>query len=376
VPYRRINNAQQLHRVIEALLLVEADLSLPELLRHLVEVACDLSRARYGALGVIDPRGRGLEEFITTGLDAAAEDAIGARPTGRGVLGLLISEPNPVRLDDLRTHPGRYGFPPNHPEMTSFLGMPVRVRDQVFGILYLTDKLDAPDFTDDDEAMIAALSVAAGLAIEKARLYGRIRELTLVEDRDRIARDLHDTVIQRLFAIGLSIQSVARLVDQPDVTARLATAIEDIDDTIRQIRTSIFELETAPNDIGLRRRLIDLVKELEPVIGAETEVVFAGPIDVAISAELADHLAAVAREALTNVGKHADATWVRLRLTVDTDVLLEVTDNGAGLPTTPAAGSPGRGLKNLRQRAEHYGGACELQSLGTGGSRLTWRVPL
>src|SRR5271166_3354283 len=269
VPYRRISDPAKLQQLIQAVLLVEADLSLPVLLQHLVEVACGLVDARYGALGVLDPRGTGLEDFIAVGLDADEKAAIGDPPTGRGVLGLVKDDPVPLRLADLSSHPDSFGFPPHHPPMTSFLGVPVRVRDQVYGNLYLTDKQGASEFSDEDGSMVSALAVAAGLAIEKARLNIRIRELTLVEDRDRIARDLHDTVIQRLFAIGLSLQSSARMAATPDLSARILAAIGEIDDTIRQIRTSIFELESDPEELGLRRNLIDLVNELEPFIGAE-----------------------------------------------------------------------------------------------------------
>src|SRR5204863_5476674 len=150
-----------------------------------------------------------------------------------GIPGLWIVAPRPLRLADLGQHPGSYGFPPNRPPMASFLGVPVRVRDQVFGNLYLTEKIDGPEFTETDEALVSALAVAAGIAIDNARLHGRVRELALLEDRDRIARDLHDTVIQRLFALGLNLQGAARLAQRPEVAGRIDEAVDELDSVIR-----------------------------------------------------------------------------------------------------------------------------------------------
>ena len=213
MPYHLIEDPAKLRRVLEATLLIEADLDLPTLLRHIVEEARSMAGARYGALGVLDDDGTALTEFITVGLEPEEEERIGPRPTGRGILGLLTRDPKPLRISRLDTHPDRYGFPPDHPPMTSFMGVPLKVRDEVYGNLYLTDKVGWSEFTSDDEALIGALALAAGIAIENARLHERVTEAAVYEERDRLARDLHDTVIQRLFAIGLSLQS---MVDQPD----------------------------------------------------------------------------------------------------------------------------------------------------------------
>ena len=212
---------------MDAVLMIEADVELPVLLRHLVEEACSLVDARYGALGVLNEARTGLEQFITVGLSDAEEEVIGARPTGRGVLGLLITEPAPLRLDDLGTHPDRYGFPADHPPMKSFLGVPVRVRDEVYGNLYLTDKIGADDFSDEDEALAEALALAAGIAIENTRLHDRVRVLSVLDDRDRIARDLHDRVIQRLFAVGMGLQGAERLPERDQVVERVDRAVDD-----------------------------------------------------------------------------------------------------------------------------------------------------
>ncbi len=208
MPYRSIEDPAKLRRVLKATLLLEADLNLPTLLRHIVDEARSMTNARYGALGVLNEERTGLAEFITAGLQPDEEQKIGARPTGRGVLGVLISDPKPLRLTDLSSHPSSYGFPPNHPPMTSFLGVSIKVRGAVYGNLYLTDKIGRPEFTTDDEGLVGALAIAAGLAIENVRLHAQVQVAAIYEERDRLARDLHDTVIQRLFAIGLSLQSM------------------------------------------------------------------------------------------------------------------------------------------------------------------------
>src|ERR1035441_6046322 len=222
MPFHSVDDPAKLRRLLEATLLVEADLELPVLLGHVVEEACSMTGARYGALGVLNEDRTELAQFITVGLDPDEEERIGHRPTGRGVLGLLITEPQPLRLANLGSHPDSFGFPAHHPPMVSFLGVPIKVRDEVYGNLYLTDKVGWSEFTADDVALVEALAVAAGIAIENARLHERVREVAVVEDRDRLARDLHDTVIQRLFAVGLSLQSLASTATGPRVTDRLA----------------------------------------------------------------------------------------------------------------------------------------------------------
>jgi signal transduction histidine kinase len=374
VPYRRIDDPEKLRRLMAAILMVTADIELTELLKHFVEEACVLVDARYGALGVLNPNRTALEQFLTVGLSVEEEQRIGPRPTGRGVLGLLITEPEPLRLADLGAHADAYGFPPHHPPMTSFLGVPVRVRGEVYGNLYLTDKQSAASFNEEDEALAEALAQAAGIAIENTRLNDALRLVGLLDERDRIARDLHDRVIQRIFSIGMSLQGAARLGGPPALVDRVAKAVEDLDATIDEIRTAIFELEDGLGARGLRRSVLDLADEISPLLGSRPEVSFVGPIDNGVSQQIADHLLAVLREALTNAGKHAHATQVRVRLAVDErNIRLEITDNGAGL-RLPIQ-SPGLGLANLQKRAERLGGTFELQIPGEGGTRLIWDVP-
>src|SRR5918993_6047027 len=234
-----------LRHLLDAVQSVAADLDLEAMLRRITVAAVDLVDARYGALGVLDESRTRLKEFITVGLDQGQIEAIGDFPRGHGILGLLIADAVPLRLPDLTEHADSYGFPPNHPPMRSFLGVPILVRDEVFGNLYLTDKTTAEVFTDVDEELVVGLAGAAGVAIENARLVARVHELAVVEDRERIARDLHDTVIQRLFATGMSLQSTIGVVrSDPDAAAaRIARAVDDLEVTIKDVRTAIFGLE-------------------------------------------------------------------------------------------------------------------------------------
>ena len=219
--------------------------------------------------------------------------------------------------------------------MRSFLGVPIRVRDDVFGNLYLTDKFSAEVFTDVDEEFVVGLAAAAAVAIENARLHAKVHQLVLVEDRERIARDLHDTVIQRLFATGMSLQSTVRLVttDPPAAIGRIGSAVDDLDVTIKEIRTAIFDLEQskAGRD-SLRARLLAVAREAAVPLGFEPRVLLDGPMDTGVDARLGDELVATLREALSNVARHAEATRVDVEVEVDGDVRLRVSDDGIGPP--------------------------------------------
>jgi signal transduction histidine kinase len=370
-----ITDSAKLRRLFDAVLMIEDGVDLSVLLRHFVEEACALVDARYGALGVLNEARTGLDQFLTVGLSENEEHLIGARPTGRGVLGLLITEPTPLRLDDLAAHPDSYGVPANHPPMKSFLGVPVRARNEVYGNLYLTDKVGESKFSAEDESLAEALALAAGIAIENNRLHDRVRMLSVLEDRDRIARDLHDLVIQRVYAVGLNLQEATRLRDLDQVIARVDKAVDDLDATISEIRTSIYELGGSVLPGGLRHGVLELASELAPLLGARAEVVFVGPIDNVVPQRTADNLLAVLREALTNAGKHANASRFIVTLSVNDDVTLEVVDNGIGIQL-PFAPDAGLGIDNLRKRAERLQGDFEISEVPSGGTCVTWRVPV
>ncbi len=520
----------RMQRLLDAVLLVAGGLELRTVLERIVAAACTLVDARYGALGVIDDDGQGLSAFVHHGIDDETASRIGALPSGHGILGLLIDNPEPLRLDELSQHPDSYGFPSNHPPMNSFLGVPVRIGDRVYGNLYLTEKRGSVGFDDADEQLLVALAAVAGSAISNARLYddlqqrdawrgavvelaqavvagtpsgalheliaGRaaalveadtalllgpsraeddeaqlrvlasigndppeagtswqgtaalavlasgqpeevahspvlglpalaipirdasgvvavlvvaratpftggerehltafgdqvslvwaheqaqsaLRQLSKVEERERIGRDLHDTVIQRLFATGLSLQScIRRLDDVPQVAERVVAAVDDIDATIKEIRSTIFALQSAEDNAGgLRTRLLRVVDELTVILDATPRVRFDGPLDTVVDDSVAGHLVPVLREALTNVAKHARARVVEVEVSVVSDVVrLRVSDDGVGID--PADVGRGVGTVSLRERAEALGGRAETAPRRPGpGTYVLWEVP-
>jgi signal transduction histidine kinase len=377
----RIDDPVKLRRLMSSMLLIEANLALPALLRRLVEEACAMVGARYGALGVLNPDRSALDEFIVVGMDDDEVAGIGSLPTGRGVLGLLISDPRPLRLPDIAAHPESFGFPANHPPMSSFLGVPIKVRDAVYGNLYLTDKVGWGEFTEDDQVLVEALAVSAGIAIENAQLHNRVQELAVLDDRDRIARDLHDAVIQRLFAVGLALQGMVRTASATGLSERLTKAVADIDETIRQIRSTIFELTSHGEAQSLRADVLTLVRELDAITGFESMVRFDGPVDAAVGDEIAQELLSTLREALTNVARHARASAAQVTVSVaDGWCTLEVVDDGVGIAASADGGTRtdggGMGLVNAQRRAEKLKGELAFSVPEGGGTALTWRVPL
>jgi signal transduction histidine kinase len=376
MPFRSIDDPVKLVRVVEATMLLQADIELPVLLSHVIDEARALTGARYGALGIFDSGGTVIEEFLTVGLSEAEEARIGPEPTGRGLLGQHLTDRRPLRLADLAAHPSSVGFPAGHPQMRSFLGIPIEVRNEVYGTLFLTDKIGSSEFTDEDQALVEALAVAAGMAIENARLHRRVRDAAIVDDRDRTARDLHDTVVQHLYAVGISLETLAREAEAAAIADRLAALVTDIGDAIRQVRSSIYELGVGAEDPGVRAGVITLVRSLAPMLGFHVRVSFDGPVDTVISQSVAEQLLATLREALTNVGRHARATDASVTVTAHGGRChLRVVDDGIG-PDGERDGAPGRGLVNLRRRAEQLHGTMELAGREGGGTVLDWTVPL
>jgi signal transduction histidine kinase len=509
-------------RLLDAVLAVTGDLDLESVLGRVVEAACALVGARYGALGVLGET-EGLSSFVHRGIDDEQVARIGHLPEGRGVLGALVDDPEVLRLEDLSDDPRSVGFPAHHPPMRGFLGAPIRVREEVFGNLYLTEKVDGSPFTPQDEDLVVGLAAVAGVAIANARMVDDLRRrevwrdavldiavsvlsgepsevaerrvveeanrllggdgaaiiaarpggtevlasvgdapvvgrrvtgtpadtvlnegepalvprselfsgaavwvpvserdetvaalgvgrsrrftdedvrllgefasqaslalaherasadlqrLSLIEDRERIGRDLHDTVIQRLFATGLSLQSLTRRVeDRPEVSVKLAQAVDDVDATVKQIRSTIFALQ-APADVGsVRVDLLRVTDEVATMLPRSPRVRFDGPVDTVVGPELAAQLVPVLREALTNVAKHARADEVQVDvIAVDGEVVLRVVDDGVG---GVHARRGGFGLTNLSERARASGGAFEVSAPASGrGTEVVWRAPL
>jgi signal transduction histidine kinase len=530
----------RIQHLLDAFLSVSTGLDLPSTLRRIVESACDLVDARYGALGVLRQGGGGLAAFIHVGISDELAARMGSLPEGKGVLGQLITEPYPLRIPDLSKHPSSVGFPPHHPPMKTFLGVPVLVRGDVFGNLYMTEKRHG-QFTAEDEAVLTALAGAAGIAIDNAHLYEeseirrrwlaavadvrallleapsaadalaliaeRIADLTqadatwllmgpapdsgaytisaqsgeglhdligeefapgdspvldavdqaggvvtldlsvmayetrnphidwgpciaiplrgahtdsaviiaarkagaapfdesvtplvtafadqasaaldvaarqrlarqlgVYEDRDRIARDLHDHVIQRVFAAGLALQAVLPRVSDPQVHGRIQSVVRQLDDTVRDIRTTIFDLQTTDTvDSGgsLRRRLLDIVTETADGILQPT-VRMSGAVDSLVTGELAADVEAVVREGMSNAARHSGAGHVTVTLDVADEVVVEILDDGHGIDPRAARS----GLRNLEQRARQHGGEVVVEALPEGGTRLRWSARL
>ncbi|SEG87576.1 Histidine kinase [Actinacidiphila yanglinensis] len=532
----------RVHSLLEALLSVGRELDLPHVLRRVVESAVTLVDAEYGALGVVE--GSGLTEFLTVGVSERQAHEIGPLPSGHGILGELIRHPRPLRLPELSAHPASYGLPRHHPPMHTFLGVPIRVRNEVFGNLYLTEKQDGEEFDAEDETILRMLAVAAGYAIENARLYqsardrqrwleanaqivgallsgapqaevlkgivdharrilgadlgvlalpvdgrtdlrvaialgvdadahrdlvlpvkgsfmgaamtagerittARIQEdprvtagpprwaglgpvvalpmitddgvrgvlllgreqheapfsdeetapllafagqaalamelaerrrdaeqVAILEERDRIARDLHDLAIQRLFATGMTLQSTLRFVEHPEATDRLLRAVDDLDETIKIIRTTIFGLRS--HDLeqrteGLRSQVAAGVERAADTLGFTPSLRMEGLIDTEVPPAIMEEAVAVLGEALSNVARHARASSVAVALEVAHGTLsLTVRDDGVGI-----AEQAGRsGLRNLAERAERLGGTFQVGPAPDRGTRLVWRVPL
>jgi signal transduction histidine kinase len=368
-----------LSRFSAAVAQVASGLSLPTILRHLIEAATALADARYGALGVLREDRTGLAEFVTAGIDEETVRRIGHPPEGHGVLGLLIRDPRPLRLRDLMTHPASFGFPPNHPRMHSFLGVPIRVGDEVFGNLYLCDKRGADEFSGEDEALIESLAAVAAVAVENARLHERLQDLAVLRDRERIARDLHDKVIQRLFAAGMALQAATHMAP-PELLGRVHRTVDELDEIVNEIRATIFDLELRPADRPtLAAAALATVDEMTRHADLQVSVQLTNDVDRRVSPEIADTTVTALREALANTVRHAGARHVTVTLGCEgPDLVLQVVDDGHGLDHDGAASARpghGKGLANLAARARDWGGSCTFASRPEGGTTIEWRVP-
>ena len=353
---------------------VVSGLDLYTTLEKIVQAAVHLSHATYGALGILGSSDDVIE-FIHVGMPQNQVTAIGSTPRGQGVLGLLIKHPEPIRLADLTKHPASFGFPPNHPPMNSFLGVPVRVRGSVFGNLYLTEKVPAGEFTLEDQELVTALAAAASLAIENARLFAQTQQMAVYEDRDRIARDLHDLVIQRLFATGMSLEAVSRNPEmlEKDVN-KIRTAVDDLDLTIKQIRQSIYALTSAGSDsVTLRRQVMHEVETYSHLLGSTPSITFEGAVDALVNDRVAEQVIAALRELLSNAMRHAKAKSLSVSVQIlDNSLVLTVADDGIGIPESARQS----GLSNLRMRAEAMGGTFDVSHRKPTGTKARWAVPV
>jgi signal transduction histidine kinase len=359
----------RLQQLLDAMLSIGSDLSLPAVLQRIIESACKLVDARYGALGVMDDHGQ-LTDLATSGVDESTHDAVGRLPEFTGILGVLLRDPKPVRLRDVSEHPLAQGFPPGHPEMSSFLGVPIRGKEAI-GSLYLADKQSADQFSEEDERLAVTLAAASGVAIDNARLQASLEHVAVLQDRERIARELHDKVIQRLFAAGMTLQTTLPIA-RSEVASHITQAVEEIDETIRDIRRTIFALETRTRR-GVRVDIFAHVDAAREVLGFTPELRLEGPIDSAVPETTADHLLAALFEALSNVAQHAGASKVDVAVEAGDELRLQVADDGAGLPDRI---EPGQGLRNMERRALELGGNASVRPREGAGTVVEWRVPL
>jgi signal transduction histidine kinase len=356
-------------------------LDVDRVLQVIVDRVRELVDAQYAAIGIVDRDGA-IERFITSGISDADRARIGDLPHGRGLLGLIIRENRTYRIPNISTHPESFGFPPHHPEMHSFLGMPITARGQVVGRLYLTNKLGAGEFSTDDQALVEMFALHAGIAIDNARLNEQVRRLAVVDERDRISRDLHDSVIQSIYAQTLALEDVPELLaDEPaEARRRVDDAIDALHAVIRDIRNFIFGLRPVLLEAGtLATGLEQLATELHRNGAVAIGVVVRDPEDIvgALPIEMVAELLAIAREALSNIARHAAATHAAVELELGRGRLhLAITDDGRGFDANRAVASGHHGLANMRARSTALGASFTVASDPAGGSRIIVALPL
>ena len=362
----------RLMRLVEGAAAVAGQTDLTSVLYTTIETGIDLTSARYGALGVLDEDGR-LLEFLHRGMASTTSDSIDHPPEGLGLLGTIGRKGEILRIGSIADHPDSVGFPPNHPEMSSFLGVPVRLGTEIFGNLYLTDKDGG--FTREDEELVAGLAVVAGAAINTARLQRRLRRLAVVEDRERIARDLHDAIIQDLFAVGLSLQASTQKIVAPEVRTVITDTVQRLDDAISSLRRFIFDLRPPVwSQRDLREEVSELIGHLTEPYSAQTEVVFEGKLDK-LSPNIVDDTLQLISEALSNALRHAGSERVMVEVGQDRDELMVVvSDQGSGFDVE--APTPGMGLENIRTRAQRAGGEASITASPGTGTTVRIRLPL
>ena len=351
--------------------------SVDEVLQIIVDQVRPLVGARYAALGIVDSRGV-IERFITSGIDRATRARIGPLPRGHGFLGLIIRENRSFRIPDIALDPRRYGFPPNHPPMHGFLGVPVSVRGRSVGNLYLTDKADGREFSQADQDLVETFARHAAIAIDNARLHEQVQRLAVVDERERISKDLHDGIIQSIYAVGLSLEDVPELMeeDPSEVVRRVERAIDSLHLTIRDIRNFIFGLRPELlSGMTLTGGLAAIVEEFRhnSMIDVELQV---GELQHEPTPDSTAHLLGIVNEALSNIARHSGASRALVVSTDDGDNSghrLSVTDNGRGFDPSVAASLGHQGLVNMRSRAAGIGATIHIDS---GNAGTTVRVVL
>ena len=355
-----------------ALVALGSDADLPSVLRRLLGSAVSLTNATYGAIGVLDETKSYLSEFITEGIDASLGALIGELPHGQGVLGLLISDAREVMIDDIALHPTSVGFPPHHPKMRSFLGMPIVSGGEIFGNLYLADKVGAPSFVDDDAMVVQFLAQGAGIAIDNARLRERALHHHLTQDRLRIAQDLHDDVIQRLFGLSISLQGASGVNDPQQSNQAIEGAVDEISNIINEIRSTISNLHRNDEGGDLGGILSSLAQNLAQTYGLPLQIVVSSATPKISNSKRWTDLVHITREAISNMAKHANPTIATMSVEFDHDVVLTFSNNGI---TAPMHQGTGYGLLNIKSRAQRHGGSASSE-VSNGFFHLKVSIPL
>ncbi|MEA2685614.1 MAG: hypothetical protein QOE93_809 [Actinomycetota bacterium] len=368
--------------VSEAVLGVAGDLSVPTVLERLAAAAKQLVDARYAAIGVPDEDGDGFAQFIHVGMSDELVDAIGPLPKTHGLLGSMLLDPAPYRTDDVRADPRFSWWPAAHPRMRSFLGVPILFKGDIVGAFYLADKESGDQFTDADESLIRLVAAHAAIAIENARLYEKSRELSIVEERNRIALELHDSISQTLFSIRLAAGTAMNFLETDCDRAReeLTSVRQLAGDAATELRSVIFELRPAALEpdglLPALRKHLDLLgrtHNLAVTLAADGVV---GELPPDIEADLYR----VAQEALNNVVRHASATAVALALTTDAagrTVTLTVADDGVGFdPQARSIRAQRLGLTSMQARTARHGGSTRVSSAPGAGTTVTAEIPL
>jgi signal transduction histidine kinase len=370
----------QVHAALDAAVRGIAGLvSVDDVLQVIVDRVRPLIGAQYAALGIVDASGR-IERFPTSGMDEETRRSIGALPEGHGMLGLIIRENRSFLVPDINNDPRRYGFPPNHPPMTSFLGVPITVKGISLGRLYLTNKVGSDEFSEADRSLVETFALHAGIAMENARLHEQLQRLAVVDERERISKDLHDGIIQNMYAVGLSLEDVAELMDddRAEAAARVERAIDAIHLSIQDIRNFIF---------GLRPELLEgtslvvglaaLVEEYRHNTIVDLDLNVSQPV-VEPPAEVTGHLLAIVSESLSNVARHSRASRATLELenlADESGLELTIEDNGVGFDPAGVVKLGHQGLANTRERAAGIGGTVTIHSQPGAGSRIVVRFP-
>jgi signal transduction histidine kinase len=370
----------QLEALFEATMTITAELALDRVLQRIVDLARSLVSARYAALGVPNASGSGLEKFVTSGMTSEEMRRIGHPPEGKGLLGLLLREPKPIRVRRLGDDPRAAGVCNGHPVMQSFLGVPIIFKGKLLGNLYLTDKIGAEEFSEQDEHLLMMLAAQAAIAIENANLYKQMQRLAVLEERERIAMDLHDGIIQSIYAVGLMLEYSGLMFDESPELARkrLQDSIAALNDVIRDIRNYILDLRPQRfQNKNLSAGLVDLVRAFKANTLITVDVQTADRADADLTTDQSTGLFHITQEALANVAKHARALSVTMNLRRDGSlVILAIQDDGRGFDVSTVKAYTGHGLQNMQERARALGAQLRIDSAPGQGTLVEVKLPV